>query len=305
MGNRGAAARVCHGNERPGGEPDKLAFPMGLAFHEGCLYVADAGNHRVVRLSAGAAGGGSGAEVVLGGEGRGRKLSQLVQPRSVAFHAGGLYVADSGNCRVLWVPPGASRAELCLGGRGSSLRQLSDPCGLAVHEAEGLLYISDFGNHRILGLRLGGAGGPAAEAELCFGGRGRGDGLDQLAGPAAVVALGGGALLVADFWNHRVLLLQRGAAAATVCFGGRGRGSGLDQLHGPRDLALHGGLLYIADWGNGRVLRVRPGAPRAEVFRQGECAELGGLRRPRGLGCHRGHLYVADSENHRLLACRA
>ena len=40
---------------------EQLCCPMGMAVHEGCLYIADAGNHRIMKLTPGR----SSAEVFL------------------------------------------------------------------------------------------------------------------------------------------------------------------------------------------------------------------------------------------------
>lgn len=71
--------------------------------------------------------------------------------------AGNLWVADSGNNRVLRFPTGSKMADLVLGqvdfhGQfpGSELNQLWDPSAVRVSPASGWLYVSESGNDRVL-----------------------------------------------------------------------------------------------------------------------------------------------------------
>ncbi|CAF4156559.1 unnamed protein product, partial [Adineta steineri] len=63
----------------------------------GHIYVADGGNHRVMRWCEGKEEG----EIVVGENGLGKRSNQLYLPCGLSFDDdGNLYVADSGNYRI-------------------------------------------------------------------------------------------------------------------------------------------------------------------------------------------------------------
>ena len=80
------------------------------------LYVADAGNNRVLRFTV---GGSSSGTVVAGGNGAGNNLNQLSNPLGVTVDgSGNVYVADTDNCRLVKWAPNASSGTLLLGKYG-------------------------------------------------------------------------------------------------------------------------------------------------------------------------------------------
>ena len=76
-----------------------MYFPEGLLVDiSGTIYVADAGNNRVVRWERNGASRGT---VIVGGNGRGSAPNQLVSPRALCFDSEhNLYVTDRLNNRV-------------------------------------------------------------------------------------------------------------------------------------------------------------------------------------------------------------
>ena len=160
---------------------ENLNFPRGLAVDDsGGLYVADRENHRVLYF---AADGDTVADRVYGhngsftsgavnDDGEGSEGSptadSLNQPPSVALDdAGGLFVADRDNNRVLYfADDGDTTADWVFGQFGSfetnvenndgngvsgepSAQNVSHPQFVMV-SADGSLYISDTGNNRVL-----------------------------------------------------------------------------------------------------------------------------------------------------------
>eukprot|EP00927_Polykrikos_kofoidii_P031789 TRINITY_DN27255_c0_g1_i4.p1 TRINITY_DN27255_c0_g1~~TRINITY_DN27255_c0_g1_i4.p1 ORF type:complete len:536 (-),score=109.69 TRINITY_DN27255_c0_g1_i4:70-1542(-) len=109
------AGEVVAGGHGQGCRLEQLNYPRGLALDAaGNLLVCDTLNHRVVRWVPGARRG----EVVFGGRGQGSGLGQLNKPAAVAFDGGTLFIADSGNNRVMGVllPPRASfgaKSKIC------------------------------------------------------------------------------------------------------------------------------------------------------------------------------------------------
>ncbi|CAF4116996.1 unnamed protein product, partial [Adineta steineri] len=101
--------------------------------------------------------GGSGSAVVAaGGNGNGNALNQLSDPTGVYYdylYTNSLYVADSGNHRVLKFPSGSTNATYGTvvagdNGAGSGANQLNNPRSIIV-DSSGTLYIADANNNRI------------------------------------------------------------------------------------------------------------------------------------------------------------
>ncbi|CAF0893440.1 unnamed protein product [Adineta steineri] len=89
---------VVAGGNRQGGNLNQLSTPKGVIVDDlGQIYVADWGNHRVMRWCEGKEEG----EVIVGGNGNGIQLYQLSPPNCLSFDdEGNLYVADSWNNRI-------------------------------------------------------------------------------------------------------------------------------------------------------------------------------------------------------------
>jgi len=202
------------------------------------LYIADAGNHRVLGWhSIAALENGSSADVVIGQadflswqaqcNNAAVTGSTLCSPAGIAVDGtGNLYVADPVNNRVLeydnpfttdtqadrvFGQVGSFTSSACDSG-GISANSLCAPNGVAVDRA-GRLYISDTANSRVLGyvapLATGGA-----RADQVFGQHGSfsaatcnlgGVSANSLCRPTAVAADSAGNLYVGDSGNYRVL----------------------------------------------------------------------------------------------------
>jgi trimeric autotransporter adhesin len=138
----------------------QLSSPAGLAISaDGTLYVSDALNNRVRRISpqriiSTVAGHGTAG---FGGDGAMATRAKLDDPRGVGLDENGnLYVADTGNGRVRRVAPCgtittvAGSGRIGFGGDGgiASEAALNGPIGLAVDRL-GTLFFSDFKNARV------------------------------------------------------------------------------------------------------------------------------------------------------------
>jgi uncharacterized protein (TIGR03437 family) len=211
--------------------PGLLNRPSGLALDpDGNLWVADTGHHRVLRFPR-PFDTRAGADVTLGGTTGGVSRYLFTQPTGVAVHplTGDLFVADTGNHRVLQFPSPLSSgmaASRVLGqtsftdaARGVSAASLTLPTGVAV-DSSGHLYVADTGNSRVLVF------GPLA---------------DLPATGAAALATGSAPLGQPDFVS------AAGGVAA-------------DRLRNPTALSIHpeSGDIWVADTGNHRVLRFPP-----------------------------------------------
>lgn len=277
--------------------PGGVGFSRPAAVHSDgrALAVADQQNHRVLLWRDLPAASNQAADVVLGQPDVHTTVLSTIpsarslnQPSGVYLFEGRLYVADTGNNRVMiWkltddhgVPlSSGAPAYRVLGQRdmttataGSGANQLAGPAGL--HLYGGVLFVADTQNHRVLMF--------SASADQD--------------GPAAVLVIGQSSL-------------TSGAEAATAA----------DTLRLPRAVYVHEGeagpQLFVADSGNHRVLYwdgvpTRDGQSASGVVGQtsfdGGLPSRGGvsgqtLHDPVGLLCTRDELFIADSTNGRVL----
>jgi uncharacterized protein (TIGR03437 family) len=290
------------GTENTGAAP--LASSISLAGpsdvevdSSGNVFIADSGNHRVLRFAASAASASNvWGQIGFGGNGLNRvKPGSLYLPYKIAIDYSAapfaLYVSDTQNNRVLvWKDSARFRngdpADLAIGqpdlftgsansDGGSSQKpsavSLFNPTGLAVDQTDGTLYVADTGNNRVL----------------------------QYARPVE----------------------QSGRIAARAVLGQPDFGSGsaappsASTLNKPFGVAVGpGGMLFVADTANSRVLQFAPGsrsgAAAIRVFGQPNMTNAQKptqstaqtLTSPQGLSVDEGaNLYVADATANRVL----
>jgi YVTN family beta-propeller protein len=191
----------------------------------------------------------------------------LSSPGGVAVDvAGDVFIADSGNNRVVEVPAGGG-AQFTVGSG------LNDPTGVAVDGA-GDVFIADSSNNRVVEVPYLGNGTYGTQTDVPRLG---------LHGPQGVAVDGAGDVFIADFGNSRVVevpYLGNGTYGTETTVG-----SGLNY---PRCVAVDGaGDVFIADYGNGRVVEVTPGGVQTTL--------LSGLESPTGVAVDgAGDIFVAD-----------
>jgi hypothetical protein len=233
--------------------------------------------------------------------------------------------------RILGSLPGAHGSVEPLRPRADTL---FGPRGVALGP-DGTVAVCDTGHHRVLLWRTP-PDRDAAPADLVIGqadfdseGRnGRTGAGDATVNVPTGVALEHDRLVVADAWNHRVLLWhgvpERSNQPADVVLGQAGfadvlanRGetsTAADRLHWCYGVAVADGRLVVADTGNRRVLvwnevPRRSGTPadlvlgQAAMDRRDENAGGDGLgmRWPHAVCWTAGRLYVADAGHNRVL----
>lgn len=216
---------------------------------------------------------------------------------------------------------------------------LFGPRGAVMHPITGALAIADTGHHRLMIWRQRPRqdhatanfqiGQPDFESE---GRNGKGQvGAATLNVPTGV-ATDGRALVVADAWNHRILIWKHWPAAsnqpADVVLGQRdfagheaNRGGAVSAatLNWCYGVSFVGDRLAVADTGNRRVLiwnrlPEENGQPADIVLGQrsfdcrdenaGESAGPLGMRWPHAIVAHGGSLLVADAGNNRVMVWR-
>ena len=252
----------------------------------GNLYVADAGNSRVRKVSSSgtittvAGNGGSG----YSGDGGPATSAALASPVGVSLDTGGnLYIADFGNNTVRKVNPSGTISTLAGtgssgysgdGGPGTSAK-LNTPT--SVSAGAGAVYIADAGNARVRAVGAygvittvagtgsagySGDGGPATSAQLEY--------------PVGLAVDSSGDLFIADFFANVVRQVSPSGTITTVAgtgsagYSGDGGPATSAQLRNPARVDLdRAGNFYISDFGNNRVRQVQalgtpatvPGAP--------------------------------------------
>ena len=296
-------------------------FVVGVDF-TGNLYIADYGNNRIRKVSAGAittvAGNGTSG---FGGDGGAPAGAQLHAPYAVAFDkTGDLFIADYRNNRVREISGGTVNTIAGSGTPGFSgdsgpaaSAQLNQPSAIAISSV-GDVYIADTGNNRIRKVSAGtistfagngtagyaGDSGPAANAELNS--------------PSGLAFDSSGNLYIADSANNRIRKISNGtittvAGNGTGGYAGDGSSATAAQLHSPSGIAVDStGNLYIADSANNSIRKVTGGvistvAGNGTSGYSGDngAATSAQLSAPGGVGLtSNGVMYIADTSNNVL-----
>ena len=292
-----------------------LAGPAGLAADSANLYVTDPGDNRVLVFSLKSLS--NGAQSVLGqsdfttttanvGVFPKASPNTLYAPADVKVDAtGNLYVADTGNNRVLGYAAGSKSAGEVWGqsdfsGNGPNQVKatgMSAPSRIAVDysQAPYALYVSDTGNHRILvwkdavhfrngdpaDLVIGQPDLQTAIANVDTRGSLAPTSTSLWSPMGIAVQPNTGALFVADSGNNRVLrfprpVSQAGRITADAVIGQSDLSSSLSavvtasSLRAPRGVAFGpDGDIFVADTGNNRVLEFSSvGRPAIRVYGQ-------------------------------------
>lgn len=250
-----------------------LVDPKGVAVDAaGQIYIADAGNARIVVLDA------NGTLVRVIGK-RGTGNGQFQQPFGVAVDARGtIFVLDTGNRRVQVFNAQGHFVRAWTGAFNS-------PFGIAV-DAGGKVYIADTGNNRVAVFNAYGS------LVRRFGTAG--SALGQFRAPRAIALDALGNIYVADRDNNRVQVFNPGGQAIREIRPAGG-------LREPRGVAVDAlGRIYIADSQNSRVVVTSNiGSP---VYRFGSLgSQPGQFSLTWALALDpAGNIYVAELNNDRV-----
>ena len=268
-----------------GTSANSLNNPQGLAVDgSGNVYVSDEGNNRVLLYPAGSTTasriyGQGGSFTSAAANHGGISADSLSVPMGIALdQSGNLYVADSGNNRILFFPSGSTTATRVYGRGGSltsntpnngglSANSLNQPQAVAL-DSSGDLYAADASNNRVLfypansttATQVYGQGGSFTSGLANNGGVNAG----TLNHPLALALDSNSGLYVVDGSSNRVLYFPFGTANATRVYGQGGSLNSAavnngepsaNSLNQPAGVAVDSdGNPYIADYGNNRVL---------------------------------------------------
>ncbi len=288
-----------------------LSAPAGIVVnpHDGTLYVADSANNRVLRYPRPVAQSGRiTPDAVIGqpdftsNASAAVNASSLNGPLGLAFSSDGhLFVADTGNNRVLEFPNGAGTGSAAIrvygqpnmnsGARPTQVlqQQLLAPQGVYVDSASNL-YVADSGDNRVAVFAYTENAPPAgAAAAYTFGG-------GVLKSPVDVSLDSLGDIYVSDLGNNRVLefsspisltgptvlgvLGQPNATSSTPNWDGANGLAAPDSIASPLGIYVdRQDTLYVGDAGNNRLLHFLKAAAavNAATFQAGAPVAQGGL----------------------------
>jgi len=279
---------------------------------QGNVYVADAGNHRILKVTPG------GSVSTLAGAGYsgyadGTGTSALfTHPSALAVDASGsVYVSDQQNHRIRRITAGG--VVTTVAGNGSSgyadgpatAARFSSPIGLAL-DGQGNLYVADYSNHRIRKIVLSTG---AVSTHAGSGSAGMSDGGPTSASfqnPMGLAFDQSGILYVADRLNHAVRRVGADGWVNTLAGNGSagyvdGTGSSARFNYANAVTVGGNGDIYVADYGNHMVRKVSPSGvvtTLAGTTSPGTVDGTGSAIRfssPYGLSSHGNSLYIAQN----------
>jgi 6-phosphogluconolactonase (cycloisomerase 2 family) len=209
----------------------ELSYPHDAEFDKaGRLLVADTGNDRIAIYEV------QGARSKLVGE-----LTGLSGPEGIAVAPDGRVIVTNTRSATLAVFHDA-RLERTLGVRGARDGEFSNPHDVDA-APDGSIYVVDSGNDRV----------QVFDAELRH--RASFGAALGLRGPK-YLGFDGDRLWLADEYNHRILLLDRGGRALGVLGTGR-RGRSANEFHKPEAVLARAPYVWVIDTYNDRVVLLR------------------------------------------------
>jgi sugar lactone lactonase YvrE len=271
------------------------------------IAVAGNGTHEIIKAMAtktGMAASGMGTVIydiydswqAMGALGIGS--NQFAYPSGVALDAGGrIYVADSGNNRIVRMDDMSGAGWTAFGKPGSGSSQFTHPARVAL-DSGGRIYVADMGNSRIV--RMDDMSGTGWTDFGTFG-----NGIGHFITPVGIAVDSSGHIYVADSGNDRIVRMDDMSGTNWTAFGARG--SDINQFNDPVGLAVDaGGHIHVTDYGNYRIVRM-------DDMNGGGWVALGGsghsghrgvnqFNHPSGVMVDAGgHIYITDMVNNRIV----
>ena len=230
----------------------------------GVLYVSDAGNHRIRRITSTGvvstfAGSTSGFQDGIGTN------AQFDSPQGIVVDSlGNVFVADANNHRIRIITSAgqvstfAGQAASGITNDSGASARFNTPTGLAIDSA-GNLYVADKNNHRIRKVT------PQASVSTLAGSTaGFTDNTGtaaQFSSPVGIAVDSTGTVYVADTGNHRIRTVSSSGVVTTfVGLSSSGNANGTPsqaQFSSPYSITVGTtGVFYVADYGNHRIRKI-------------------------------------------------
>jgi sugar lactone lactonase YvrE len=244
---------------------------------------------------------------IAGSQGSDKSLKQLDSPHGLYVDENQtVYIADSGNHRIVEWKSGGKIGQVVAGGNGQGCRtdQLNKPTDVIADKATNSLIICDRWNRRVMrwSCRNGTKSGETiieniscwglvmddqrllyvsdwkknevrrfrmgeTEGIVVAGGNEQGDRLNQLSFPTYLSVDREQSVYVSDSHNNRVMKWMKDATEGIVVAGDRGESHDLTQMNGPQGLFVDSmGTVYVADRRNHRVLRWCKGVTQGDII---------------------------------------
>jgi len=301
-----------------------LYGPQGVAVDaSGNLYIADASNFRVRKVSA--AGtittvAGNGSCCGYTGDGGAATSAQIGFSYALAVDSSGnLYISDIDNNVVRKVTTSgtittvAGNGTFGYSGDGgpATSAEFREPLGVAA-DASGNLYIADTFNYRVRMVSASGTVTTVAGSGNCCSLGDGGPATGAWMYPYGLTLDGGGNLYIADGYNERIRKLSAAGIITTAAgngtqgYSGDGGAATGAELYFPYAVAVDaGGNLRIADSGNQRIRSVSVAGTIATIvggaIGDGGPGVFGYLNQPSGVARdNAGNTYIADTNDNRV-----
>jgi uncharacterized repeat protein (TIGR01451 family)/MYXO-CTERM domain-containing protein len=204
----------------------------------GPIYIADPGNHRIVRVND---IGGAGWTVLTQNP---SGTDQLGNPDSIAFGPDGkLYISD--RTRVVRVDDFSGNGWVSFPAAGTGSSPFNGALGITV-DARGRVYVAESGNHRIVS--FDDMNGSNLQT-CCDAGSPALTWLEDVAVDDTT-----GQIFFTDLNNDRIVRVDTMAGANLKTFGTYGSSTG--QFRSPRGIFVRGGKVYVVDENNLRLVQM-------------------------------------------------
>lgn len=304
----------------------------------GNVYIADAFNHRVRKITAATgimstiAGNGTPAYT---GDGGAATSASLYAPIGVAVDAAAnVYIVDNGNhcirkvnasTGIITTVAGSGIAGFSGDGGAATAAKLYAPYDVTLDTA-GNLYIADVSNNRIrkVNVKTGIISTVAGTGAAGFSGDGGAATAAKLYQPFSVVVDLAGNMFITDSYNHRIRKVNAAtgvittiAGTGTASYAGDGGAAIAAQFNTPYSLALDVlGNVYVSDFNNNRIRKINVstgiitsvvGNGIAGFYGDGGLATLAKLNYPKGIFVDKvNNIFIADELNQRVrFVCNA
>ena len=228
---------IAAGSSTPASVGTGLKAPQGVAVDgAGDLYIADTGNNRIVEIPVVSGALSSANQTAIVGSATSIAGAALSGPTGLTVDAqGNLYIADTGNSRIVFLPGGSSSN---LPGAFTVGSGWKNPLATAV-SSTGTIYVADSGHGDVSSLAY--PTGPQALVATGFG------------DPSALATDAAGDLFVADKGNTQVMRIPN-VSGSLATSGEFTVGTGIADPYG---LAIDpNGNLYVTDSVNAAVYSV-------------------------------------------------